>query len=88
LSANEQAPAADHEAQATPYGSVTVRLEQKGQLYEYPVTIRLRYGSDEYDDVVVPVTERTVERTIPLKGRLQSVNVNDDDAALVDVVDR
>jgi hypothetical protein len=68
--------------------TVTVRLQQKGEVYEYPVTVRLRYASGEVEDVVVAVTAQTVERTFPLKGRLQSVGVNEDEASLVEVVGR
>jgi len=34
------------------------------------------------------VTDRVVERTLPLKGVLRSVQANEDDGALVEVVDR
>jgi hypothetical protein len=37
-------------------------------------------------DVIVPVTDRSVDRVIPLKGRLEEVIVNPDDAALVEVL--
>jgi Peptidase family M1 domain len=68
--------------------AVTLRLEQTGEVFEFAVTVRLRYTSGEYENVLVPVMERTVERIIPLKGRLQDVTVNDDEAALVELVER
>jgi aminopeptidase N len=62
-----------------------VRIEQKGDVYDFPITVRLRYASGEQVDVIVPVTDRIVERTLPLKGRLDGVNINADDGALVEV---
>lgn len=69
-------------------GSVTVKLEQKGEIFDFPITIRLRYANGEPEDVTVLVTDRVVERTLALKGVLRSVQVNEDQGALVEVVDR
>ena len=33
--------------------SVTVQFEQKGEIFDFPVTVRLRYASGEDDDVMV-----------------------------------
>src|SRR5581483_4596945 len=62
-----------------------LHLEQKGDIYDFPVTVRLRYASGEPVDIIVPVTDRSVDRLIPLKGRLEDVVINPDDAALVEV---
>jgi hypothetical protein len=69
-------------------GAVTVKIEQKGEVFDFPVTVRLRYASGETEDVTVFVTDRIVERTLPLKGVLRSVQVNEDEGALVEVADR
>ena len=69
-------------------GTVTVKFEQKGEVFDFPITVRLRYASGEVDDVTVLVTDRVVEHTLPLKGVLRSVQVNEDEGALVEVVDR
>jgi hypothetical protein len=50
-----------------------------------PVTVTLTYRSGERQDVVVPVTERTVELRVPAKGPLRSVKANDDYAALASI---
>ena len=42
----------------------------------------------EIDEVIVPVTEKVVERTIPLKpkaGALRKVEANEDHGALVEI---
>ena len=65
-----------------------MKFEQKGEIFEFPITVRLRYASGEVEDATLLVTDRVVEHTLPLKGVLRSVQVNEDDAALVEVVDR
>ena len=75
-------------AGAAAAGSVTLKIEQKGEIFDFAVTVRLRYASGETEDVIVLVTDRVVERTLPLKGVLRSVQVNEDEGALVEVADR
>ena len=65
-----------------------MKFEQKGEIFDFPVTVRLRYASGETEDVTVLVTDRVVEHTLPLKGVLRSVQANGDEGALVEVVDR
>jgi hypothetical protein len=52
-----------------------------------PVTVTLTYLNGETQDVVVPVTEKVVEKTIPLKtpSGLRKVEANDDNGALVEI---
>jgi hypothetical protein len=68
--------------------AVTVKFEQKGEIFDFPITVRLRYANGEVDEFTLLVTDRVVEHTLPLKGELRSVQVNEDDGALVEVVDR
>jgi len=85
--ATQAAPAPSTAAVAATAGTVLrVRIEQKGDIYDFPITIRLHYASGEDIDVIVPVRDRLVERTLPLKGRLDGVDINADDAALVDLL--
>ena len=65
-----------------------MKFEQKGEVFDFPISVRLRYASGEVEDIIVLVTDRIVEHTLPLKGALRSVQVNEDDGALVEVVDR
>jgi len=85
-----QTPASPSSRPASPEATVSASLlrlhiEQKGDVYDFPITVRLRYASGEQVDVIVPVNDRTVERLLPLKGRLEEVVINPDDAALVEV---
>ncbi len=60
---------------------VVVRFEQIGEVYDVPVTVTLNLG-DKSVDVVVAVTDTTVEKRIPFAGSLRSIEVNGDNGAL------
>ena len=61
---------------------VHLRFEQKGDVYELPTTVTLTYADGTTEDVLVPIAEKVVERSLPLKGRLRAVDVNRDGAVL------
>ncbi len=65
--------------------SIAVKFEQRGDVAPVPITVTLTYTSGETESVVVPVTERVVERTLPVKGALRKVEANEDNAALVEI---
>jgi hypothetical protein len=70
-------------------GGVTVRFEQKGELvFDIPVTVTLVYQDGRTTDVMVPVTDKQVERTIPTSGQVRQVQVNRDFAALAEFESR
>jgi hypothetical protein len=60
-------------------------FEQVGDLFDVPVTVTLQYDDRRTADIVVPVTERTVEKRVALNGRLRSVDVSKDDGTLAEV---
>ncbi len=68
--------------------SVVVRVEQRGKLYEFPVTATLRYASGTQQDTQIVVRERVEEFTIPLSGTLKAVTLNRDGLTPLDVVRR
>jgi hypothetical protein len=64
---------------------VTLRFEQLGDLvFDLPVTATLVYSDGRTVDVMVPVTEKSVERKIPSDGQVRQVQVNRDSAALAE----
>jgi aminopeptidase N len=65
--------------------TVALRLEQRAAVMEFPVTVKLNYRSGESEELIVPIADRLTERTVPLRGQLRSIDVNDDYAALVRV---
>lgn len=67
---------------------VKLRFEQRtDELYDVPVTVRLRYTTGGSQNVVVSVTDRVTEVRVPLAGSLSRVDVNRDFEALARIVD-
>jgi len=66
-------------------GAVNVRFEQAADLvFDLPVTVTITYATGRTLDVVVPVTEAVVERTIPTTDLVRQVQVNRDSAAIAE----
>jgi hypothetical protein len=70
----------------TTASSAVVRFEQRREVMPVPVTVTVNYASGEAEEVVVPVLEQSVERTIALKGPVRTIEVNRDNAALAEFV--
>ena len=61
-----------------------VHVEQLGEIFDVPVTLTLHYADRQKADVVIAVSDRTVDRRVPLAGALQDVEINKDDGALAE----
>jgi Peptidase family M1 domain len=62
-----------------------VRFEQKGEIFDIPITVTITYADGTTEDVIVKLTETTTERMIPLKGALRAVDVNKDGGSLAEI---
>ncbi len=62
-----------------------VRFDQKGDIFDIPITVTIQYADGTAKDVVVKVIEATTEQTIPLKGALRGIDVNKDAGSLAEV---
>jgi hypothetical protein len=70
-------------------GTVSVRFEQAAELvFDLPVTVTITYANGRTTDVVVPVTEAVVERSIPTTDLVRQVQVNRDFASLAEFEER
>ncbi len=65
---------------------VVLRVDQIGDLFDLPVTIALQYADKKPVDVVVRVSEQTVEQRVPLAGVLRGIEVSKDDGTLAEIV--
>jgi hypothetical protein len=64
-------------------GAVAVRFQQVGDVtFDIPVTVTIIYADGRVRDVVVPVTEQTVEWKSATEGAVKQVVVNRDYAAV------
>jgi hypothetical protein len=61
---------------------VVLHFDQVGPLFDVPVTVTLQYSDRRTADVVVPVTDRSVDLRVPLDGELRSAVISRDDASL------
>jgi len=64
---------------------VVLRVDQVGDVFDVPLAVTLNYGTKRVN-VIVPVTDRTVEQRVRLSGTLRSVEFNADDGALANVI--
>jgi hypothetical protein len=64
---------------------VVLRFDQEGDIFDLPVTVTLQYADRRSTDVLVPVTDRTVEMRVPLDGVLRAAVINDDEGALAEI---
>ncbi len=62
-----------------------VRFEQPGEPVDVPVTVTVSYRSGITDNIVVILSEKHTERSLPLKGPVRSITANSDNAALVEI---
>jgi hypothetical protein len=68
---------------------VSLRFEQQGDVvFDLPVTVTLEYAGGRTTDVVVPLTDKVVERTIPTDGRIRDLEINRDSAAIAEFDER
>jgi hypothetical protein len=62
-----------------------VRFDQKGDLFDIPITVTVMYADGTSEDVIVKLTQAVTERVIPLKGAVRSVEVNKDSGSLAEI---
>jgi Peptidase family M1 domain len=62
-----------------------IRFEHRGTLIPTPVTVSILYADGSLEDVIVAVGERVVERALPLKGPVRSIEANRDYSALAEI---
>ena len=64
--------------------SAILRFEHRRDVAPVPVTVTLTYVAGDVEEIMVPVMERAVERTVPLKGPVRTIEANRDNAALAE----
>jgi aminopeptidase N len=62
-----------------------VRFDQKGEIFDIPITVTIAYTDGTSEDVLVKLSEATTEQTIPLKRALRGVEVNKDAGSLAEI---
>jgi len=63
---------------------VVLHVEQLGEdLFDFPLIVTIQYADRKPATVVIPVTDREVDRRIPLAGTLRGVSVDRDASMIV-----
>jgi hypothetical protein len=62
-----------------------VRFDQKGEVFDIPITVTITYVDGRSEDVIVKVIEATTEIVIPLKAAVRSIDVNKDGGSLAEI---
>jgi aminopeptidase N len=65
---------------------VLLHIDQIGDLFDVPVTVTLQYADHKTVDVLVPVTERSVEMRVALTGALRGAEISKDDGTPAEIV--
>jgi hypothetical protein len=65
---------------------VVLRVEQIGEIFDVPVTVTLQYADRKPVDVLVPVTDRTVDHRTPLEGVLRGIDISKEDGTMAEIV--
>jgi Peptidase family M1 domain len=66
--------------------NVVLHVEQIGEIFDFPLTVTLQYSDRREVQVLMPVTDRMVEMSVPLNGTLRRVDISRDDGTLADLV--
>jgi hypothetical protein len=62
-----------------------VKFEHRGAIIPTPVTVTISYADGTSEEQIVAVSERVVERTIPLHGPVRSIEANRDSSSLAEI---
>jgi hypothetical protein len=62
-----------------------IHVEQTGAVFDLPLTFSLQYVDGKEVQVIMPVTDRIVDLSVPLTGTLRGIDVNRDDGTLAEV---
>jgi aminopeptidase N len=66
-------------------GSALLRFEQRGEPVDVPITVQIEYSSGGREELVVALSDKLTERTVPVTGPVRSITANADNGALVEV---
>ena len=63
-----------------------IRFEHVGEPMPVPVTVSIEYTDGRSEEMVVPVIEKVVERTLPLTGAVREIEANRDHGAVAEIL--
>jgi hypothetical protein len=71
-------------AQGVTGPEVVLRFDQTGEVFDLPALVTLSYADGRSTDVLVPISDRTVEFKVKLAGPLRSASISKKDVGLAE----
>ncbi len=71
-----------------PAPAVTLRVEQRGRLHEFPVTATIHYGDGRTEDHQIVAGDRVSEFSLPVSGDVRKVTLNRDGLTPLEIAPR
>ena len=66
--------------------NAVLHVEQLSEdIFDFPLVVSLQYADRKPVDVIIPVTDRNVEKRVPLAGTLRSVELSKDGSTLAEI---
>jgi peptidase M1-like protein len=65
---------------------LAVHIDQLSEVFEMPVVLTVEFADRSKTNLVIPVSERTLDRRFPLSAAVRSVEINKDDGGLAEFV--
>jgi hypothetical protein len=65
---------------------LVVHIDQLGDAFDIPVVLSVEYADRSRTSLIVPVTERSVDRRFPLSAAVRNVEVSRDDGVLAEIL--
>ena len=63
--------------------TAVVTIEQRGEVVPVPVSVTIQYTNGTTEHLTIPVTEKTMSRTVPLAGTLRELVVDQEQTLAV-----
>jgi hypothetical protein len=65
---------------------LAVHVDQLAGIFEMPIMLTVEFADHSKTNLVVPISERSVDRRFPFSSAIRSVEINKDDGILAEFV--
>ena len=66
--------------------NIALHVEQIGEIFDVPVTVVLQYADRKDAQIVLPVTDRVADLSVPLAGAFRRADVSRNDGTLAEII--
>ena len=65
---------------------LAVHIDQLSEIFEMPVVLTVEFAERSKTNLVIPISDRSLDRRFPLSAAVRSVEINKEDGGLADFV--